>query len=401
MQRIPDIGISVAYEPENCSPIVDIIIIHGLQGHPYKTWAYTKVLKPPTSPAPSRPEASEDGKDRNKSLLRRVAPRLTKKSSEKVVLKAKTGPALAKPAKSSSGKFKSVFWPADLLPRECPNSRILVYGYDTKITKYMNCATNKNSVFSHSKDLLFALCRERMLDRPLIFIAHSLGGIVVKEMLARSSASTETELKNVVDSTAAVIFLGTPHRGSPDLAALGEWVRSVVSTLRMGTTSAILDALSLKTSDLERAQEEFSGLWQKYGFRVKTFQEGLGLAGVNLGVLGNKVVPDYSSLIGDQREHAETIEANHMGMCRFSGADDPNYHKVAGELRSIYLSIERLNVQKVHQSGRIQRRASMRSAASSVKILDKTNGDKLDEAEKFSSAGSHFSELGGKLSIMI
>ena len=100
--------------------------------------------------------------------------------------------------------------------------------------------------------------------------------------------------------------------------------------------SAILDALGLKTTDLERAQEAFSRLWQEYDFRVKTFQEGLGLIEVNLGVLGNKVVPDYSSLIGDHREYTETIQANHIDMCRFTGADDPNYRKVAGELRSLY-----------------------------------------------------------------
>jgi hypothetical protein len=56
-----------------------------------------------------------------------------------------------------------------------------MYGYDTKITKYMAGATNKNSVFSHSKDLLFALSRETTANRPLVFVAHSLGGIVVKE----------------------------------------------------------------------------------------------------------------------------------------------------------------------------------------------------------------------------
>lgn len=179
-----------------------------------------------------------------------------------------------------------------------------------------------------------------------------------------------------------MIFLGTPHRGSPDLAALGEWARSIVSTLRMETTSSILDALSLKTTDLERAQEEFSGLWQKYDFRVKTFQEGFGLTGVNLGVLGNKVVPDYSSLIGDQREHAETIEANHMEMCRFAEADHPNYRKVAGELRSIYLSIVELNAQGLHQCGRIQRHGLTGSAATSSKILDKATGDELNDGER-------------------
>ena len=157
-------------------------MIHGLQGHPYKAWACAKVPKTPMSPAPSRPEASEDGKDKHKNFLRFLIPWHKRESSENAALDMKPGLGLAKSAKGSNGKSPFVFWPADLLPNECPNSRILVYGYDTKITKYMTGATNKNSVFSHSKDLLFALCRERMLDRPLILVAHSLGGIVVKEV---------------------------------------------------------------------------------------------------------------------------------------------------------------------------------------------------------------------------
>jgi hypothetical protein len=46
-----------------------------------------------------------------------------------------------------------------------------------------------------------------------------------------------------------------------------------------------------------------------------------------------QVVPRDSSSLDDPREHAETIEANHITMCKFSGADDPGYKQVGGELR--------------------------------------------------------------------
>lgn len=169
-------------------------------------------------------------------------------------------------------------------------------------------------------------------------------------MLARSSTSSETGLSNVIASTSALIFLGTPHRGRPDLAAVGGWARSLASALRMETTPALLDALALKTTDLERAHEAFSGLWSKYDFRVKTFQEGLGLTGVNLGILGNKVVPEHSSTIGDPRENAETLQANQMDMCRFTGPDDPNYAKVGGEISLIYSSITKLPPPGIQQT---------------------------------------------------
>ncbi|KAF5572881.1 hypothetical protein FPCIR_14158 [Fusarium pseudocircinatum] len=234
-----------------------------------------------------------------------------------------------------------VFWPVDLLSKDFPDSRILVFGYDSKITKYSTGSVSENSVFSHAKDLLFALGLERPLDRPLICIAHSLGGIIVKEMLSRSSSSTRCEHQNILQSVETVIFLGTPHRGSVDIAAKGEVARSLLSALGVATTPVILDSLGLKNTDLERAQEEFSRLWHTSNFRVKTFQEGLILP-----KLGKKVVPEYSSLLGNHREHAETLQADHLEMCRYSEKDDPNYRKVAGEIRSSYISITTSNRQQ-------------------------------------------------------
>lgn len=171
------------------------------------------------------------------------------------------------------------------------------------------------------------------------------------QMLALSSTSDAASLRGIVECAAAIIFLGTPHRGSPELSAIGEWARCIMDTFRCQTNSAILDSLGLKTTDLERAHEAFSRLWFQYDFRVKTFQEGLGLTGIRLGVLGNKVVPHDSSLIGDSREHAETLQANHMEMSRFSSSQDPNFVKVAGEIVDIYTAIEREQFHHHNQTG--------------------------------------------------
>lgn len=86
------------------------------------------------------------------------------------------------PPNDDSEAKSTIFWPADLLPKECPSARILVYGYDTRVTKYMAGATSKNTIYAHGKDFVFALSRARPLERPLILVPHSLGGIIVKEV---------------------------------------------------------------------------------------------------------------------------------------------------------------------------------------------------------------------------
>jgi hypothetical protein len=128
------------------------------------------------------------------------------------------------------------------------------------------------------------------------------------------------------------------------LASLGETVRKVASAvLRVDSNVTILRSLGVDSPELELGGESFVTQWRVYNFRVKTFQETFALVGANLGRFGEKVVPDTSSSLDDPREHAETIQANHMDMVRFKSANDSGYQKVSGELRMLVQAFQRKN----------------------------------------------------------
>src|SRR5262249_54088720 len=55
--------------------------------------------------------------------------------------------------------------------------------------------------------------KDRLGDRPIVFIAHSLGGLMVKAMLEREWVTRGDESR-ILRQTRAVTFLGTPHSGS-------------------------------------------------------------------------------------------------------------------------------------------------------------------------------------------
>lgn len=182
-----------------------------------------------------------------------------------------------------------MYWPLDLLPNDCPNAGILTFGYDTQVTRGYGAA-DKSSIFAHGRNLLYELSRERdTLGRSLIFVAHSLGGIIVKEALRESEDSDKEHQKDIIKSTVAVMFLGTPHRGS-NMAGLGEIAKDVAAVaLRFDTNSDILGALSVDSPQLDVCRRSFVRQWNKYNFQVKTFQESKGLTGVNIGRLNDLV----------------------------------------------------------------------------------------------------------------
>ncbi|KAI0418466.1 hypothetical protein F5X98DRAFT_338140 [Xylaria grammica] len=317
-------GLSVVYEPNGLEPILDVIFVHGLQGHPFKTWAAEVGRQNGHGDKlSSGDKANAQAESKRRNLLVRV--RKFKRMR----------------ARATQEDHSYVFWPADLLPMELPRARILVFGYDTVVAKHQFAgAVNKNSIFAHSKDLVNELSRTRPLGRPVMFVTHSLGGIVIKESLAICSTSNSENIENILKSTTGVMFLGTPHRGS-NAAGVGEIARKAASLLLMDTNSRVLDSLSLRNSDLERCQDVFSSLWLKYNFQVKTFQEGLPLKlPIRLGQSKMaKVVPDISSCLGDSRERAETLHGDHRSICRYTSSQDQNYKKVAAELQAVYTNL--------------------------------------------------------------
>jgi len=112
----------------------------------------------------------------------------------------------------------------------------------------------------------------------------------MNQVLRRSQISSEESIRDILESTAAVVFLGTPHRGSAEFAALGDLFRRIGSVmLRMDSNASILRALGSDSPELELSRESFISQWNRYNFRVKTFQEALGITALNIGLLNEKV----------------------------------------------------------------------------------------------------------------
>jgi hypothetical protein len=216
--------VTVLWEPEKGSEILaDIIFVHGLGGHPRKTWQYGKA------------EQSAAGEPAGESRKKSTWNIFNKKAFKNRKDRAGTATELSRPLEETTSEAQSqhCFWPFDLIPDDFGNVRILTYAYDSHPSHFYTGKPTKMTISQHSEQLLQSITdsRGQCRKRPIIFVAHSLGGILVKDAIILSGKyEYQPALKDVSLSCTAIVFFGTPHQGA-NAAAYGEVLANVVGAL--------------------------------------------------------------------------------------------------------------------------------------------------------------------------
>ena len=192
------VGLHLLYAPpgDQKAPdtAVDIVAVHGLNGKPLSTWTWE--------------------------------PRWTLAGSQ------------------------SRLWLRDFLPKAIPGARIFTFGYDAAIRNNSTAAITEFAL-----ELLDSIMNERdgKVHRPLIFVAHSLGGLVCKQAL--TFAQNRVEFHDIFVATKAVLFFGTPHRGSVTADAAGLVERLVPDIL--GVRGDLLKDLKTNSPRLRAIEKGF------------------------------------------------------------------------------------------------------------------------------------------------
>ncbi|KAK3305960.1 Alpha/Beta hydrolase protein [Chaetomium strumarium] len=214
-----------------------------------------------------------------------------------------------------------VCWPRDLLPAVLPSARVLSFTYSADIygnTSVTGIRGNANALLARLRDR-----RERADGRPIVFVAHSLGGIILKQALYLSQH--DRRFHGLLDATRGLIFYGTPHFG----ADRSRWLSMAKSFapllprrfagMRKAKASNLVDALARSSLEISNICEDFRFLARR--FVLVSFYE----TEVWPGTTSAPIVDMMSALMHLDNEERVPLEANHMDLCRFMGPEDAGF----------------------------------------------------------------------------
>lgn len=122
----------------------------------------------------------------------------------------------------------NTYWPKwleeDLLGANIPCS-VWALDYPAAATRWTSQG-NSMALPDRATGVLEYMVNRGIGARPIVFIAHSLGGLLVKYVLRMSHDSAEAGHREVAERTLGVVFMATPHRGA-NLASLGNALQHV------------------------------------------------------------------------------------------------------------------------------------------------------------------------------
>ncbi|KAI1777646.1 hypothetical protein F4818DRAFT_320576 [Hypoxylon cercidicola] len=228
-------------------------------------------------------------------------------------------------------------YPRDLLGQDIPGIRIITWGWTG--------VPGGNGTFSEQAESLLAdIARIRGgTNRPIVFVGHGLGGLVIKEALNTAAMSriygAHVELGNVYPRTIGCIFLGTPHVRSGK-RSLGECLAATALLSPASPSHQLLR--SLRDNDKTFENQHATFLMISRDIRVVCVREKLpstiiasaelarDVNGVEMGKGGTlqMMVPRESAAYEGFNVTRHDMVASHLDLVRFKSRDEPGYSQM-------------------------------------------------------------------------
>jgi pimeloyl-ACP methyl ester carboxylesterase len=209
------------------------------------------------------------------------------------------------------------FWPS-WIGADFPNVGVWTLGYHADVSAWTN---ESMPLADRGTAILETLANEGIGERPVVFITHSMGGILAKQILRHATSFGVKRWESIARGTRGIAFLATPHAGA-DLAGFAELARLV---LRTNEQVAELRAHHPRLRELHAWFLKFQGD-QKLVCRTFCETRELRPAVLNLTLPKGFLVVDQTSAEPHvPGEVAIPLDEDHVSICKLRDRNTPLY----------------------------------------------------------------------------
>lgn len=198
----------------------------------------------------------------------------------------------------------------------------MTHGYD--VDRFRNSTATSDHLYEQGQSLGYSIVSQRIdcSSKPIIFMAHGLGGLICQQTLILSN--TIDGLWHISSSCLGIIFMGTPHYGY-SLASYGEKLSKCMNKV-YSVNSESVETLHTSWDDIQRVRNDFQLMLHRGDLSVRIF---CFYEAIQMNDIVGKIVDDQSAVLRGYENCR--IDADHFNMAKFSGQTDRSY----GSVRSI------------------------------------------------------------------
>lgn len=214
-----------------------------------------------------------------------------------------------------------LFWPA-WLGEDVPGLGIWSLGYAVSASAWRGHSMPLYDRAEHTLDLLEL---DGIGQRPVAFICHSLGGLLIKQLLRTAHDTPNPAWQGLARHTRLMVFLSTPHSG----ANLASWLHYVGTLLR---TTVSVDELEAHQPRLRELNDWYRDQHAALGLTTFVYYEKRPVAKIlvvdastaNPGIPGVRPIP---------------LDEDHVSICKPASRDGQVYRRVKRLLEDLLQSL--------------------------------------------------------------
>ena len=217
----------------------------------------------------------------------------------------------------------SDFWPLSLFPDD-PTVAIYTLGYPASL--FEKWSKKEMDIFERATNVLEHFASVGIGNRPIVFVSHSLGGLLTKVVLRTSRDSQENDWRMIGEATRLVFFLSTPHTGA-SLASVFSTLAPHISSVHiqlLANESGVLNDInfSYRTFANERNNLTTVSYYEKYATMKSTVV--VSKESADPGVKGPRPIP---------------VDKDHISISKPTGINDLLFISIRRRIEKLYFAL--------------------------------------------------------------